>query len=45
MDDANRALGVSPAAANNNDKRVEADSPAALMSELENATVGKSNRN
>jgi penicillin-binding protein 1A len=45
MDDANRALGGSPAAANTTDKRVEADSPAALMTELENATVGKPNRN
>jgi penicillin-binding protein 1A len=45
MDAANRALGGSPAAVNGSKKRAAAEDPAALMTELENATVGKQNRN
>jgi penicillin-binding protein 1A len=46
MDDANRALGVAPAAANDGKKRgASLDDPAALMTELENATVGKPSKN
>jgi penicillin-binding protein 1A len=39
MDAANRALGGLPAANNNGGKRASTDDPAALMTELENATV------
>jgi penicillin-binding protein 1A len=45
MDAANRALGGLPAANNNGGKRASADDPAALMTELENATVTKPSRN
>jgi penicillin-binding protein 1A len=43
MDDANRALGALPAATNEDRRRGAAlDRPGSLMSELENATVGRS---
>jgi penicillin-binding protein 1A len=45
MDDANRALGALPAATNDDRKRGAALVSPGLMSELENATVGRPNKN